>query len=447
MRHALGVLGVLAAGVLLAVSAAMNWRFGLSLGKTELDGQIYGAASAAADCFKALIPFFLFAAVRNKMWSQAAASAVVWVVVTSYSLTSAFGHAALNRFDTAGQREVASQSYKDLRADLQRAQEQLSWVPQHRPAATVQSEMAAAKTNRAWQWTDGCTKVKDKYQRTFCDKYHALAAELGSAEQRGALEARVAETQAALSKTTAGGSVMAEADPQAAVLAKLSGFDVSTIQMALTVFIAILLEIGSSFGMYVAFSAWRIDDRLAPAAPDMARLREAGRVATQSAMVAPKVEAIEAPRIEEIASTEMEDDKSDIGTAAAAVAEVAAPAMAPVAIEQPRSGANDNKSAPVAQPQRLVAPETDVERFYKERIDTQDGSSLTATTLYEDYCAWCEEQNKEPLALPTFGREFGELGVQKAKIAGRVRYIGIALKSEMDQTEDKNAPAFSSEAA
>lgn len=447
MRHALGVLGVLAAGVLLAVSAAMNWRFGLSLGKTELDGQIYGAASAAADCFKALIPFFLFAAVRNKMWSQAAASAVVWVVVTSYSLTSAFGHAALNRFDTAGQREVASQSYKDLRADLQRAQEQLSWVPQHRPAATVQSDMSAAKTNRAWQWTDGCTKTKDKYQRTFCDKYHALAAELGSAEQRGALEARVAETQTALAKVGGGGGVMAEADPQAAVLAKISGFDIGTIQMALTVFIAILLEIGSSFGMYVAFSAWRIDDRLAPAAPDMARLREAGRVRPQSAMVAPKAEAIEAPRVEESVSNDIEDADSDVGTAAAAVAEAAAPAKAPVAIEQPRSGANDNKSARVAQPQRLVAPETDVERFYKERIDTQDGSSLTATTLYEDYCAWCEEQNKEPLALPTFGREFGELGVQKAKIAGRVRYIGIALKSEMDQTEDKNAPAFSSEAA
>ena len=46
MRHALGVLGVLAAGVLLAVSCAMNWRFGVSLGRTELDGQIYGAAGA-----------------------------------------------------------------------------------------------------------------------------------------------------------------------------------------------------------------------------------------------------------------------------------------------------------------------------------------------------------------------------------------------------------------
>ena len=104
LRHALGVSGVLAAGVLLAVSAAMNWRFGLSLGRTELDGQIYGAASAAADCLKALVPFFFFAAVKNRMWSQAAASSLVWVVVTAYSLTSALGHAALNRADMSGQR-------------------------------------------------------------------------------------------------------------------------------------------------------------------------------------------------------------------------------------------------------------------------------------------------------------------------------------------------------
>lgn len=442
MRHALGVLGVLAAGVLLAVSAAMNWRFGLSLGKTELDGQIYGAASAAADCFKALIPFFLFAALRNKMWSQAAAGAVVWVVVTAYSLTSAFGHAALNRFDTAGQRQVNAQAYKDLRSDLTRAQEQLSWVPQHRPVATVQSEIANLKNQRGWEVSKGCTEVKGKWQRTFCDGYNALAAELGSSEQRVALEARIADTQAKLADAGKSGSVHAEADPQAAVLAKVSGLPVESIQLALTAFIALLLEIGSSFGMYIAFSAWRIDDRLAPAAPKMARARELVRASRTSEEADEIAEAVALPAIETTTSTSVE-----AGTAAAAVAEIEAPSLAPVAIEPPRSGANDNKSAPVTQPQRMVAPENDVERFYKEMIDTQDGSSLTATALYEEYCSWCEEREKEPLALPTFGRDFGELGVQKAKIAGRVRYIGIALKSDADQTEDRNVTARRVEAA
>ncbi len=157
MRHALGILGVLAAGILLAVSAAMNWRFGFSLGRTEFDGQIYGAASAAADCLKALVPFFFFAAIRNRMWSQAAASAVVWVVVTAYSLTSALGHAALNRFDSAGQRTVVAQSYKDMRKDLTRAQDQLGRIPQSRPAAAVQADIDNAKNQRPWGWTKGCT--------------------------------------------------------------------------------------------------------------------------------------------------------------------------------------------------------------------------------------------------------------------------------------------------
>jgi hypothetical protein len=404
MRHALGVLGVLAAGVLLAVSCAMNWRFGFSLGRTEFDGQIYGAASAAADCMKALVPFFFFAAIRNKMWSQAAASALVWVVVTSYSLTSALGHAALNRLDTAGQRTATADSYKDHRADLARAQEQLSWIPQHRPAQAVQSDIDAVKDERAWTGTEQCSKVTGSKSRGFCQKYHALSAELASAQQSIALEARIADIQGKMTNTN-GHAVMTEADPQAAVLAKLAAIiapniKIEDVQTALTVFVALLLEVGSGFGMYIAFSQWRLYESHAPTAP----------------MMVP------------------------VSTAATAVA-----APTAVAIAKPRSGANDNRSAPPAQ--RLIAPENDVERFYKERIETQDGSSLTATSLYEDYCAWCEDQQKEPLALPTFGREFGELGVQKARIAGRVRYIGIALKSAGELEEDKKLTAFSEKAA
>lgn len=415
MRHLLGALGVLAAGVLLAVSAAMNWRFGYGLGQSEFDSFVLGSASAAADCLKALVPFFFFAAIRNRMWSQAIASAIVGLVVTSYSLTSALGFAMTERLGKAGERTQATETYKDLRADLKRAQDQLSWIPQHRPAAAVQSEIDNTRNQKAWDWTNGCSDVTSKSGRDFCKQYHTLVAELASAQQAAALEARMADAQSKLGGVDKA-SVMAEADPQAAVLAKLAGFvlpgvKVEDVQTAMAVFVALLLEVGSTLGMYVAFSQWRLYDVAAPAAPKMATVAS---------------------------------------TAAAAVA-VPAIQPAPVQITKPRSGANDNKvhETKVASPapQRLVAPETDVERFYKEKVETQDGSSLTATALYEEYCAWCEEQEKEPLALPTFGREFGELGVQKAKVAGRVRYIGIALKSGLELEEDKKLTALPAKAA
>jgi phage/plasmid-associated DNA primase len=69
---------------------------------------------------------------------------------------------------------------------------------------------------------------------------------------------------------------------------------------------------------------------------------------------------------------------------------------------------------------------TDVERFARDRCAAFGNEPVTATELYEEYCSWCEERGKDPMALPTFGREFGELGAQKAKIDGRVRYVGVA---------------------
>lgn len=402
MRHALGVFGVLAAGVLLIVSATMNWRFGISLGRTELDGQVYGAASAAADCLKALIPFFFFAAIRNRMWSQALAAALVGVVVTAYSLTSSLGHAALNRFDTAGNRAAEAQAYQDLRADLKRAQDQLSWIPQHRPAATVQGEIEAKKNERAWSSTKGCTDATRPASRAFCQDFHGLTAEMASGIQAAELESRIREIQGKLAMTNSD-TVMSEADPQAAVLSKLSGLEIEQVQMAMTIFIALLLEVGSVFGMYVAFSQWRLYEREAPSAPQMATI--------------------------------------ETSTAAAAVA-----APEAVALKKPRSGANDNRSLP-AQPQKLLVPETDVQRFYKESVDSQDGHTVSATSLYEAYCVWCEERQKEPLALPTFGREIAEFGISKVKKKDGVRYVGIALKSDLDLEEDKKLTAFQAEAA
>ena len=75
----------------------------------------------------------------------------------------------------------------------------------------------------------------------------------------------------------------------------------------------------------------------------------------------------------------------------------------------------------------LRTPPDFIKRFYAERIRLDADQTLTSTSLYEDYCCWCEDQQQRPLALPQFGQLFSHLGVAKARIAGRVRYLGIAL--------------------
>jgi hypothetical protein len=263
----------------------------------------------------------------------------------------------------------------------------------------VQCEIEALKNQRIWTSTNGCTDATRSQSRAFCQTFHGLTAEMASGHQAEALEARIVEIQGKLGKTDAM-TVMGEADPQAAVLSKLSGVSIDQVQMAMTIFIALLLEIGSAFGMYIAFSQWRLYDQAAPAAPNMATVQS---------------------------------------TAAVAVA--ATPA---VAVKKPRFGANDNRSLP---PAKLLVPETDVQRFYKESVDSQDGHTVSATSLYEAYCVWCEERQKEPLALPTFGREIAEFGIQKVKKKDGVRYVGIALKSDLELEEDKKLPAYRAEAA
>lgn len=415
-RHVLGVLGVIAASVLLLVSAAMNYRFGYSLGKTPADGQIYGAASAAADCFKALVPFFFFAAWQNRMWSQALAAAIVWCVVTGYSMTSALGHAALNRLDITGQRAVATANYKDLRADTKRAQDQLNWIPAHRPPATVESELNVHKAQRLWLLTKECTEVSGKSAREYCQQFHKLSAELASGLEAQKLEARISEIGAKLAKAASGG-VMAEADPQASVLAKVTGIEIETVQTGLAIFVALLIEIGSAFGMYVAFAYWRMHGQAPqPITADAARTEPAPLDTANAMLALPPAEA---------------------GDAAAAEAQ---PSTQPPA--NARLGANDNRT-----PARRLLPDSDVQRFYREEVLASDGSSITLNDLYNAYCNWSEDQDKEPLAMPTFSREFRALGVRKEKMGGRVRYFDIALRIEQEAANGGKLPAAVSRAA
>lgn len=369
MRHVLGIAGVTAAAVLLLVSAAMNWRFGYTLGKSEFESQLYGGASAAADCFKALLPFFIFAALRNRSYSQALGGALLFSVCFSYSLTSSLGFAALNRADITGLRVLKVEKHADLRADLERSRETLKGLPTHRPAGTVNGEIDAFKQNGRWLSSAGCADATASKSMTYCEGFFKLKAELAIAEQADKLEAKVSQLSTRLSALNSEAGAKAT-DPQSQMLASLTGRSTEEIQMGLTVLIALLVELGASLGFYTAFSYWRIFDVKGLPAPEPVRLP--------------------------------------------------VPAFAPAPMLQALPGGSDPEL-------RAAQPKTDVELYFEERVGRENGSSVTALALYDDYCQWCEAKGRQPLGLPIFTRRFSELGVQKAKVAGRIRYMDVRL--------------------
>ena len=424
-RHILGVLGVIAAGVLLVVSMMMNYKFGSSLGKTETDAHIYGMASAAADCFKALAPFFFFAALRNRVWSQAVAAALVWVVVTGYAFTSALGHAALNRFDTSGQRVAASTSYKDTRAEFEETEKQLKWATAtaHRPVDTVAAEINVLKAQRAWMTTKECADPTMRSSREFCQQYFKLEAEHASGVFAEKLRVRRAELAAQTNKAT-GAAVLGMADPQANVIARMTGLELETVQTGLMLFVALLIEIGSGFGMYVAFAYWRPHTPLhGPAQPE--------RKTTQAAPARKEEETHAASRDETLPAGKPDPIWSSDPVTSGANGEAAAsgpPAVRPL-------GDNDNKTTQ----KPVIMPPNDVQRFYQDYVDSAGPMNcVTSSDLNEAYKIWCKRNGRDALPMPNFTAEFDALKVAKHNIDG-VKYAGIALKPDVQRELEKRA--------
>lgn len=377
MRHVFGVFGVIAATILLCVSAAMNWQYGFSLGKTPFDSHILGAASIAADCMKALMPFFIFAAWRNRNWSQALGGSALWAVCIVYAMTSALGFSALNRSDTSGTRAAQVAKYDDLRAELGRITQQQAVLEKHRPVGTVTAEIEAIKQNYRWTTSVGCSNATLDESRELCTNYYKLNSELAVAKQDDVLAQQAIEVRGKLSPMQNGTTVKA-ADPQAEIISNLSGLDISKVETAMTILVMLLVELGSSLGLYVSTSTWRLHEQQRAPAPE-------------------PVSVVEIIR--------------------------------PVPRYQPMQ--------PVQQaPLQLLLPKSDIETYFETRIRQDDGASVTALSLYDDYCEWCETAQRQPVGLPIFSRQLTELGVQKAKIAGKIRYIGIRIGSLDDEDAD-----------
>lgn len=245
------LIGFLVAAAMFLISAVMNFRFGLSLGRGEIDPWLYAAASVAADGFKALLPILIFLLAARRRWLLAGAGAALWALCVAWSLASAMGFAASSRDAASAEREAALETRRALSEQAERLETQLKALPDHRPAGAVAAAIANAEVPRdVWRRTRECADVTRPDSLAACQEVLALRRELAVAEDAARLEAALGQTRSTLAAAPAlGGQV----DPQAETLGAALGFAPEKARQGLALLLALLIEAGSSLGFTLVF--------------------------------------------------------------------------------------------------------------------------------------------------------------------------------------------------
>jgi hypothetical protein len=251
MKIAIVIICLIASSLLMLVSVAMNWRFGLTLGRTELDSHIYGLASIGADCLKAFSPFLIAWGWRNKHYIGSGFASVILLVTVCYSITSSVGFASLNRAEIVGKRQVTLEKYNALKKEKASLLKTSNNLGATLPVNEVKSRLRALEQNKRWSSSQKCTNSTVKASREFCKNYFSLEADLGRAREKQEIKTRLSEIKRDL-KTSP--SILENTDPQALELSNLTGAKIEVVKTSLIILVAMLVELGSTFGFYISLN-------------------------------------------------------------------------------------------------------------------------------------------------------------------------------------------------
>lgn len=246
-RWALRLAGYSFALSLLAVSATMNWHFGLSLGKGDVEQHLFGVASLAVDGLKALLPLFIIVLWRAAHRFAATVAAVLWCACFAWSMASAIGFSAATRETVQAERSGDIERRDSLQRRETELKSLLANVPPHRATNVVRSELQTVNVPvPVMRRTNGCTDFTREDSRQICEPALKLRRELAAAEEAEGLRNELKTVSASLYAFAGTQSV---ADPQVHTLAKLTGLSLDTVRVGLALLISILVELASAFGI------------------------------------------------------------------------------------------------------------------------------------------------------------------------------------------------------
>lgn len=295
MRQIVVTVSAGAALAFIAASCLMNYVFMTSLGKSGFEQQIYGAVSVAISAFIALLPTVVLWAYHERRFMQIAVAVPVFVAFIAFSLSSAVGFSAKNRGAEAEDRSAATRHLEDVRQEIADAEARRKALGSPRPAGVVREALHGMEQDRNWSWSRQCDNAVAAGERTFCQKYFDTKAESARAVDLSSIESKIErlKTEARGYEAKGGGR---EADTQTAVLASLLGVPANIVERDMTLFLALLVEVGAATGLYLAVGHVQQPPRPRPAEREIEPVR----------VSEPKNEAVHEPKIEPAPEVEAE---------------------------------------------------------------------------------------------------------------------------------------------
>jgi hypothetical protein len=243
------------------ISATSAYMFGQHIA-SGARGELFSVLGATAEIVKALLPLAIAAAYAAGQGTRVFVCILMFLACLTWSMLSSLGNYALARNETVTSTTSVQASYADLKDQHDRAQRRLDTLGPQRPSSQIEADIAAAKRDRVYDRSQQCAQATARASRALCASIDKLTGELAAAKEAESVQQQVTTLTARISGMDLG-KVLAVADPQAASLARMTGWSEDRVRDAIALFCAALLELlsGSRCWRYCLSGPWQLRAR------------------------------------------------------------------------------------------------------------------------------------------------------------------------------------------
>ena len=251
MRVLVSAICTAGALLLIAASMLMNWLFWTGQGADTSMARMLGFVSIGIDGFKASLPLVIAWAWDQRIRVGYMIGTFFFCGCLIFSFCSALGFASSSRGAVSAGREAVSDRYAAAEKELKDVDGRIAALGAIRPKAVVEEAIAKVKQDRRWSSSGECKDATVETSLAFCRSLGDLRIELASAVESERLRERSSSLKAEKDDLLSAGARL-ETDPQAAILARLSGVGLDRVQTWIVVLFALLVELGAAFGLFLA---------------------------------------------------------------------------------------------------------------------------------------------------------------------------------------------------